>query len=255
MGQIFTVRLGRDHSAPAVRVHAPRQLPAALRTLGLAFGRPTLVLVGGAGRVSEADRERLRPLFTRALAPVVGALEATVVDGGTDAGVMRLMGEAHAESGLRTPVVGVAAEGTIDLAGNGRQRADAARLEPHHTHFVLVPGQTWGDESVWIARVAAAVAGPAPSATLLVNGGTIARQDVAHSVAAGRRVLLVGGSGGTADALAAALARTDTDSESAPLIRSGLLDVISLEDGPAALARALRRGLQGAVPAAQHGEP
>ena len=49
-----------------------------------------------------------------------------------------------------------------------------APLELNHSHFVMVPGDEWGDESNWIAQVADTVAGDMASVTLLVNGGEIA---------------------------------------------------------------------------------
>jgi hypothetical protein len=75
-------------TALASQVHRPSELPTALSSLGLGRPRPVLVLVGGADRLSEVDMARLRQDFTDALAPVAEALGATVVDGGTDAGVM-----------------------------------------------------------------------------------------------------------------------------------------------------------------------
>jgi hypothetical protein len=81
--------------------------------------------------------------------PPGGAL----VDGGTDAGVMRLAGEAREE-------IGVAASGTIKLPGNAPPAsAHAVRLEPHHTHVVMVPGERFGEASPWIADVAGTIAG------------------------------------------------------------------------------------------------
>ena len=55
---------------------------------------------------------------------------------------MRLTGKATAAAGQHIPLVGVAAFGTITLPG-GDDRLDKARLEPHHGHFVLVPGSKW----------------------------------------------------------------------------------------------------------------
>ena len=55
----------------------------------------------------------------------------------------------------------------------------SAPLDPHHTHFILVPGKNWGDESSWIAQIATQLAGDQPSVAVLVNGGKIAHdQDV-----------------------------------------------------------------------------
>jgi SLOG in TRPM, prokaryote len=151
-----------------------------------------------------------------------------VVDGGTDAGVMRLMGRARAETGAAFPLVGVAAAGTISLPGVPPPRPDAAPLEPNHTHFVLVPGSTWGDEARWLARVASALAAGAPSVTVLVDGGETAWEDAAVSVEAGRPVIAVSGSGRAADTLVGAIRGEASDGRARELAISGLLRAADL---------------------------
>jgi hypothetical protein len=93
---------------------------------------------------------------------------------------------------------------------------------------VLVPGSEWGDETGWLAAIAGAFAGSAPSLTVVVNGGDVARRDAEASVAARRPVLALAGSGRTADALATAA--------------SGLVRSAPFDD-PEAVATALRREL------------
>src|SRR5436190_1680213 len=100
-------------TAYALQVHRTEELGVGLRELGFHSARPTLVLVGGAGGLSDADMDRLRPLFVEGLAPLANALGASVVDGGTDAGVIRLTGQARAETGATFPLIGVAAAGTV----------------------------------------------------------------------------------------------------------------------------------------------
>jgi hypothetical protein len=238
---------GRGGSAPwTIRVAAPAELPGRLTELGLGGARPVMVLVGGADRLDEADLARLRPLFDEGLAPLVDALGAGVVDGGTDAGVMALMGQARAKLGATFPLIGVAADGTVDTTTATATRRDAVAVEPNHSHAVLVPGATWGDESPWLAAVAAVLAGEAPSVTVIVNGGEVTLDDAARSVEANRPVVVLAGSGRTADALAAALAREPADKRVAALAASGLLQAVDLADGPPALARAVAALLAGA---------
>jgi hypothetical protein len=227
--------------ARAVRVYRPEGLSGALRELGLDRSRPVIVLVGGAGGLDDAGSARLRPLFVEGLAALAGELGACVVDGGTDVGVMRLMGEARAEAGGEFPLVGVAAAGTVALPGNSLPRPGAARLEPHHTHFVLVPGSEWGDESPWLSRVASALAGTSPSITVLVNGGETAREDASLSVASGRPVITVAGSGRAADALAGALGDGTSDGRAGELAASGLLRAVDLRAGPSSLVGTAKR--------------
>ncbi len=239
-------------SGPSVStVGTAAELSVALAELGLPGSSPVLVLIGGADGIDEAGLARLRPFFTDALATLAEALEVCVVDGGTDVGVMSLMGRARAELDGTFPLVGVAAEGTVGPAG-------AAPLEPNHSHVVLVPGTNWGDESTWLSDVASRLSGDSPSVTILVNGGDIALDDVARSVEAGRPVVVLNGSGRTADTLAAALRAGGQERRVNELAASGLVEAVALADGPPALARATARLLatrvRPLVPASGHGD-
>jgi hypothetical protein len=66
------------------------------------------------------------------------------------------------------------------------------------------------------------------SVTFLVNGGEIAWEDVAQSVKAGRPVIVIEGSGRTADALASALHGQTTDERAKRLVATELLQVEDL---------------------------
>jgi hypothetical protein len=77
--------------------------------------------------------------------------------------------------------------------------------------------------------VATAVAGGAPSLTLLANGGDLAYDDVRHSLAADRPVLALTTTGRTADEIAAARAGAPADARArelaaSPLVRSVAFD-------------------------------
>jgi hypothetical protein len=221
-------------SAAAVEVTDVAELPSALSGLGLQPPRPTVVVVGGAGGLDEADIDRLRPVFATGIVPELQRHRGTVVDGGTLAGVMRLCGETRASLAASFPLVGVVAAGTVQLPGRPAP-SDGAALEPHHSHFVIVPGDTWGAEAPWIARTASVLAGTSPSVTVLVNGGQIAYDDVERSVQADRRVIVVAGSGRTADALAGAINGAQSDERAHALAASGLVSSVPA-DQPAALA-------------------
>jgi hypothetical protein len=233
----FILEFTDGSRATAVRVSTPDEIPSALTELGLIAPRPTLVVVGGAGGLEEADVERLRALFTAAIVPAIAAHGGLGVDGGTLSGVMRLFGESRAATGADFPLIGVLAEGTVQLPGD-ENRSERAELESRHTHFVLVPGDQWGDESPWIPRVAGVLAGGAPSVTVLFNGGRIALDDVEHSLEAGRKVIVVAGSGRSADALAAALDGEPADERIAGLAASGMIRALPVDDPPG-LTRAL----------------
>jgi len=237
MSTPFTVQFPTGGRATAVRVPSTLDIAGALEAMGLGGPRPTVVVVGGAGGLDETDLERLRALFTAAIVPVLAAHHGVGVDGGTLSGVMRLFGQTRAAAGASFPLLGVVAEGTVELPGH-QSASDRAELDSHHSHFLLVPGDQWGDESPWIAEVAGALAGSAPSITVLINGGQIALQDVEHSLAAGREVIVLAGSGRAADTLAAALAGTPTDERTAALVGRGPIRALPADD-PAALTAAL----------------
>jgi SLOG in TRPM, prokaryote len=240
----FRLEFPNTVGALGVRVLEANELKMALAALGLHPPRPTLVVVGGAGGFDEADMDRLRALFESGIVPVMTKYGAVGVDGGTLAGVMRLFGEARAAAEI--PLVGVVAAGTVQLPGAQPPQQGAAELEPHHTHFVIVPGDQWGAESPWIAETATVLADTAPSITVLINGGEIAYADVERSVQAGRSVVAVAGSGRTADEFAAALAGESADERAAALIPSGLIRSVPA-DQPAVLAGLLEAILGEAV--------
>lgn len=187
----------------------PEALDAGLACLGLTGPRPVLVLVGGAANLPERIAPRLLSLF-EGLAPHLDALGATLIDGGTAFGVMALMGQARARTGARFPLLGIAPRGMVARAPAATDPAEGgekALLEPNHTHFILVPGDRWGEESPWISAVADRLAGGRGSLMLVAGGGEITRLDVLHRLRAGGPVLTLAGSGGTADHLADCVAR------------------------------------------------
>ena len=215
------------------RVARVTEIPAALDAVGVPRPRPLLVLVGGAGGMDEATRQVLARVLRDVVVPCVERHGAAVVDGGTDSGVMRMVGRARAERADGFPLVGVAAEGTVRVPGGGPVIDDAADPEPHHSHLVLVPGGAWGDESPWLAHVADAIAGDRPSLTVVVNGGEITYTDVAESIERGRPVVVLAGTGRTADAIAGARSGQAADGRAAAIAASPLTEVVAVDDAAA----------------------
>jgi hypothetical protein len=201
-------RMGSDRVEPnVIEVDREDDLPAALAGAGLRGGGPVLVVVGGAAGLSGTAEDRVRAVVEELAVPAALEYGATIIDGGTDSGVMRLVGRAHGGLAGRPPLVGVVVSRLVDVPGRRRSDLadDAAAAEPHHTHLVLVPGERWGDESPWLSAVAGQVGAGRGAVTLMLNGGAITLEDVKHSVAAGRPAIAVAGSGRTADLLAAAV--------------------------------------------------
>ncbi|MDP1804901.1 MAG: hypothetical protein Q8K72_07035 [Acidimicrobiales bacterium] len=177
-----------------------------LAALGLPAPRATVILNG---TTAECDP---------ALAGVLGELAAaarrerlTVVTGGTDAGIFALFGAAMGDEPT-APLVGVAP----------RDRAGVA-LEPHHTHYVLVDGDAWGDETPALLALAGALGRLAPSVAVICGGGPLTRTEVAGHQAAGRPIVAVAGSGGVAGELAGVAAGELVEAVLSALEAGGLL--------------------------------
>jgi hypothetical protein len=206
-------------------------IPALVRSLGFATPRPVLVLIGGASGLADADVDRLTDHLRRYALPSIQQAGAVVVDGGTDSGVMRAIGRVRRDSREPFPLIGVIARGVA------HQHADATSahtlVEGNHTNIIVVPGRTWGDEVPWLGRITTAISKTQPSVTLLVNGGEIAYQDMRDSLRRDRPVVVLAGSGRTADEVAAAADGPGTGPTAArQLAASPLTIVVPYGDGP-----------------------
>jgi hypothetical protein len=238
----FLVWLSDQQAAVAVRVGGPGELSRAVGALRLPGPCPVVAVIGGAGGLGGELLERLGAVFAGTIAPAIRVHGAIAVDGGTDSGVMRLLGRARA-AGDPFPLVGVAAIDTVRFPGHQGGNPDAAGLEPNHSHFVFVPGHHWGDEATPLARVASALAGGQPSVTVLVNGGEVTLDDAARSIAERRPLLVLAGTGRTADRIAAAAANPagHHDARATEIARSPLVRIVPVTDATAALNAALTR--------------
>jgi hypothetical protein len=218
---------------PVLRARSIDALPALLSDAGFTTQRPVVVVVGGASGMAPEAANAFARALREAVVPVVlalgAALGAAVVDGGTDSGVMRATGRARRESGAVFDLIGVAAEGTVSRRSGGTEVDEhATDLETHHDLAVLVPGEEWGAETKWLQAVASVLAEKDHSVTVLVNGGEIAYRDVAASHAVNRPVLVLGGTGRTADAVAAAASGKFADPRAEEIARSPLTTVLPI---------------------------
>jgi hypothetical protein len=229
---------------------SPEGLTAALAELCLTSPRPILILVGGAANLDATTGGALLPVFER-LAPRLDELDALVIDGGTPFGVMALMGRARRRSSASFPLLGVAPMGRIALNPADRvpdppgvEAETKAPLDANHTHFLLIPGERWGDESPWITDVAEHLAIGHGSLMLVAAGGGITLLDVMHRLRAGGRVLVLAGSGGTADRLAT-WRRTGRPLPEPGLEQAdpALVEVLDLAEARTRLPRILARAL------------
>jgi hypothetical protein len=231
----------------AVVITAPRDesVQAILKALDLAQPRALIMVFGGAKGLDDSRKTRLAELFIHAIAPAAAELGALIIDGGTQSGVMAMMGEAVARDGRRSHLWGIAPKGKIthpEIAG-ASPVSDGAPLEPNHSHFVLVEGNEWGDETGTMLELARAF--NAPSVAILVNGGAIAKDEALQSVRNGWPLLVIEGSGRFADELSAAVrdGQVAKSVKVREIARSGRVALFHVDDAAEKLRDELRRVL------------
>ncbi len=247
MKKPLSFSFSNGQTAHAVQVDDFVNLSAALNDLGFQGSRPLIALIGGASKVSKADLARLRLLFVEVVAPLAEELNAYVVDGGTDAGVMKMMGQARSQINAKFPLIGVAPLEKVTLPNASPTLRNAETLESHHTHFVIVPGSNWGDESPWLAQMASKLANEAPSVTILINGGEIALVDVMENLKVGRSVVVIAGSGRLADEIAFARNHPEFEAREkvTEVIQQSNLLLFELSEPMSELVKLLRQQLTG----------
>lgn len=189
-----------------------------------------LLLIGGADSVDEKLQARLTQLFGRGVARAAVTVKAVIVDGGTQAGVMALMGEAVAARGYKSSLVGVAPAGKVKFAGS--TGTGDTPLESNHSHFVLVPAADWGGETNTIFSLVAELTNKKqPWVALIVGGGNVARREALEAVRQNLPLHVVAGSGGVADEIAAAFEaqpQLPEDPVLAEIVADGQIEIIQL---------------------------
>ncbi len=210
--------------------------------LGLRPARPVAVVMGGAGKLSDADRARLEKQVHEGLAPALARCGAAVLDGGTDSGLMGMLNAALAAIGYAGPYIGVAPVGK--LAQPDDPRPDTYPIGHQHSHIVQVEGQEFGEERGPLFALAAALSAGQRTLGVLGNGGSGAEQELLENVRQNREVLLLRGSGRLADELADAL---DAPSVARPtlqqLITLGHFSVFDIRNPPNFLEQVVERKL------------
>ncbi len=203
--QIEKIVFGKSNVALCALPNDIEELEQTVTQLGL-VDRPVIVLIGGHILPEHAN---ITLQAIEVIAKIAEVLDAALISGGTDVGVMSAIGKARGRNGYQFPLIGIAPEGIVTwpegprngmlmLSGNEREQ-----LEPHHSHFFLVPGNEFGDETKWIVHAATMIAGERnKSVTMLVNGGKVSQRDVEEGLRVNRPLIVLAGTGRLSDELA-----------------------------------------------------
>lgn len=242
----FTIRFSDDQYSPAMRVGMGDDAQKIIDTFGLMSPRPALFITGGAAFMSEYDIERTREIMNDGIATFAEEFNITVIDGGTEAGVMEMIGQARKNKGYKFPLIGCAPFFKVTYPGAEFSEEAEAELEDGHSHFVLVNSHEWGGESETIVKLTRAIAArQRPMMGVLINGGSISERDVYYATAIGDNripILVLDGSGRTADNISNAYKTQRTDNKLIKaIIQGGDIRLSPLDEGVPSLLRNLRR--------------
>jgi len=230
---------------PVVFPKERSDLAGAISELQLDGGYAVIVLIGGEIDEKQAD---MTHRAIRTISQIAQDLNALVLCGGTDMGVMAEIGQVRSENKLDFPLVGVTPAELVAWPDGpqstkfllwGKKRW---ALEEHYSHFILVPGQEFGDESPWIVDAATLLSKGHRSVTILINGGEVSRKDIELSLRVNRPVIAMSRTGRLADELARQPNRnkliTVVPANAEERILEAIQAVLSLKDMPANLATA-----------------
>jgi hypothetical protein len=212
-------------------------------------------LSGGASSMHEDHQRKLLMMFEALTRVAQDGPRIAVGDGGTQAGIMEAAGRARRASGNAFPLIGVAPAREIPPRGK-------TPVDPNHSHLVSVDDPSasahgsWGSETGTMYWLFAKLAEGRPSVTIVANGGDTTLREVEANILAGRRMILIEGSGRAADALVSLLQKTQADREIVTLReaaekaaltrRPELFTIVPLEGGASSLRDAIVASIGGA---------
>jgi len=176
--------------------------------------RAAVSISGGAGQFPPRLAEPVRALLRCIALSLIERYDALLIDGGTEAGVMRILGEAVRRAPADTApreagewgasstgpagrsypfLVGFAPEPLVAYPGAAGEPAGRVGLDPNHPYFVLIrDARQWGDEVEAMFALVEHLhdALELPILSLVVNGGRITLKE-AYYATRRRRPLIV----------------------------------------------------------------
>ena len=143
--------------------------------------------------------------------------DAIIIDGGTKSGIMEIVGQraSKIEQSKKPIIIGVAPAGLISLfnstkqednyknEGDNDRENDKVLLDPNHSHFVLVEGDKWGDETIKLFEIASSLStSDIPIVALLAGGGRISKKEILFCINQNWPVIVIEKTGYLADEIA-----------------------------------------------------
>ena len=232
----------------ALAVVPPLDAPvtALVHALGIAQPRSLIMIAGGAAQMNERDHANLERLFSDGIAHFAATRQSLVIDGGTQSGVMELMGQGVAQQTTRPTLLGISPAENVIYPGKtpAETISEQTPLDPNHSHFVLVDANEWGCETETMYALAEVYSQSCPAVAILVNGGAIAKNEVLYNVRQGRPIIVIEGSGRLAEQIVEALRNAstlDSDLDLTEIINKGKLHVFPITGSTVELEQLIQR--------------
>ncbi|MCU0482154.1 MAG: hypothetical protein MUE54_13240 [Anaerolineae bacterium] len=238
LNTLFTIKFPNGNTAKAIR-SKPNEHPAfLLRTLGFLPPQPILFISGGASGMSDEDKKQTE-LMMEAVLAFADQHRITLIDGGTESGIMKMCGDIRIRNKYTFPLIGVSPRGLVSYPDHPNPTAQA-ELEDGHTHFVLVEGDEWGAESEMIINLTmtmsgAGTTGRKPAVGILINGGKIAMQEIYLATTRDKHklpIIVLDGSGRAADEVSTAF-RTGRTTQTIlrAILKGGDIQLVGTNEG------------------------
>jgi hypothetical protein len=193
-----TIRFANEQEALLAHVRQDTPADAMIAALKLPPPRGLICLNGGTAELGQTLEMQLRRLLVDGLARVAAENAITLVTGGTDAGIFSLLGEGLAKWGRQAPCLGVTPSKPVTWPGRS---GGETSLEPHHSHFIVVEGEDWGDETQTMYSVVQALSRDCSSIAVFAGGGNVTLGEMQANVKQDREMILIAGSGRSTDAV------------------------------------------------------
>jgi hypothetical protein len=240
------IRFSNGNRAQVVLSPIDARVTDLLHVLSLPQPGALIVIAGGASQMDKRVSEELAPLFTGGIAHVAASLDALIIDGGTQTGVMALIGQGVAQQQNKPALLGVVPAGIVTYPGKSTEKtsSEAVPLDPNHSHFVLVETDEWGGETETMYELVQVFSQNSPSIAILINGGGIAKREVLHNVRQRRPIIIIEGSGRFADDIAGMVHNksiSPAEPELAEIITDGDLYLFPLTTSAAELEQLIQR--------------
>ena len=189
-----------------------------ITTLHLKSYKAVFLNLGNSDNFGEALLPSLLQLFSRGIAVAAIDAGALIIDGGLTSGVMDLMGKGIADRGYKSILIGITSSDKITFQGDAEFNES---LEANHSHFILTEGGNWRTDPVVNEVISRLIRRPGkfekkiierkvPALAIVTGGNESTKELLLQAVRLKFTVIIVEGSGGLADDVAAAMQVKDT---------------------------------------------